>query len=463
MSGIIFYPAREKQAMEGFGVSGAWWAQIVGGWTQTDPDSGLPIYSRVAQLLFDKEKGIGLTCYRHNLGGGSKDSQSSVFDQPSRMTECHLKRDGTYNWMRDENAVRMLLSCVEHGCEEVILFCNTPPEKYTINGKSCCSRPGAVNIKRKNFAPFAEYCVTVARHFMKLGVPVRAISPINEPVWIWTEKNGQEGCHYRPWQAWAMLRVFARRFKKEKWNVLLAGAENGDLRWFNKVYTRIMLGDKKIKSVSDGVDVHSYFLPLPLKLGKITDMANDRIAFVKRYRKWLDKHYPQSKVRVSEWTHMQSGRDYGMSSAMVQAQTMLEDITLLRACAWQNWIAVSNVDYCDGLLYIDENKPGFAFTKRYYAFGNFSKYIPVGATHIESSCDNQSLSIAAFKNGKDLICIVLNPTDAIQNIELPQTDGDVLLVVTDDEQNLAEHTVQGTQITLTPHSVNTILISGGTA
>ncbi len=450
-----------QQTMEGFGASGAWWAQVVGGWTQTDANSGLPVYERVAQLLFDKEKGIGLTCYRHNLGGGSQNSKSSVFQQTCRMAECHLKNDGTYDWSRDENAVRMLLSCVKNGCDEVVLFCNSPPEKYTTNGKSCLDKAGKTNLKRKHFVAFAEYLVTVTKHFLALGVPVRFVSPVNEPVWVWTEKNGQEGCHYHPWQVWELLRVCADKFKEADIGVLLSGAENGDIRWFNKTYTHIMLRDKKIRAASDGVDVHSYFLPSGIRLGIIKRLFDERLVFLRRYRKWLDRHYPTDKVRVSEWTHMQGGRDYGMDSALVQAQTMLDDICILRACAWQNWIAVSNVDYCDGLLYIDIEKRGFEFTKRYFAFGNFSKYIPVGAKYCAVKTDGEAIKAAAFVKDSKTVTVAINTSKQPQETALSQFAGQtVKMIVTDADRDLQESDVAAERIVLPPRSVVT-LIAGG--
>ena len=39
-------------------MSGAWWAQVIGGWDEIDEESGLPKRERISQLLFDKEKGI---------------------------------------------------------------------------------------------------------------------------------------------------------------------------------------------------------------------------------------------------------------------------------------------------------------------------------------------------------------------------------------------------------------------
>ena len=461
MQKLILYPDRAGQTMEGFGVSGAWWAQVVGGWDTTDSDSGLPIYERIAQLLFDKETGLGITTYRHNLGGGSQNSKSSVFQQTSRMAECHLKNDGTYDWSRDKNAVNMLLSCVKNGCEEVVLFVNSPPEKYTNNHKSCLDKPGQTNLRKKNHAPFADYCITVCKHFLDMGVPVKYISPVNEPVWVWTDQNGQEGCHYNPWQVKALFRVVADKLKESGIPVLLSGAENGDIRWFNKTCTRIMLGDEKIKSVSDGVDVHSYFLPLPFRLGKITDMANDRLAFLKRYRRWLDRHYPHEKVRISEWTHMQGGRDYGMNSALVQAQTMIEDISLLHACAWQNWIAVSNVDYCDGLLYIDIDKPGFELTKRYFAFGNFSKFVPVGAKYIPASVADADLQAVSFAKDGTYTTVIINTAKQAKEITLPQAgNATVSCYVTDENNSLTLLEQNANRITLTPRSVTTIVYEG---
>ncbi len=32
----------------------------------------------IAALLFDREKGIGLTCYRYNLGAGSAESKNGT-------------------------------------------------------------------------------------------------------------------------------------------------------------------------------------------------------------------------------------------------------------------------------------------------------------------------------------------------------------------------------------------------
>ena len=39
---IQINPEKQFQRIEGFGASGAWWAQIVGGWEHIDPARGKP-------------------------------------------------------------------------------------------------------------------------------------------------------------------------------------------------------------------------------------------------------------------------------------------------------------------------------------------------------------------------------------------------------------------------------------
>lgn len=432
------------QTIESFGVSGAWWAQDVGGWEG--------VRDEIARLLFSGTDGIGIGCYRYNLGGGSMNSGSSSFANHNRMAECFLKNDGTCDFTRDKNAVYMLRAAVENGCESVVLFVNSPPELYTKNGKSCLDIPWTVNLRRKNYRPFAAYCVKAAEHFLSQGIPVTSISPVNEPVWVWTEKHGQEGCHYRPWGVRGVMHALADETDRSSLagRVLISGAENGDLRWFNKTYSRIMLGDKKIRSHADGIDVHSYFLPLPLP-----PAFNDRVAFMKRWRKYLDKKYPGEKVRVSEWTHMKGGRDSSMVSALEQARVMWEDLTVLNAVSWQHWIAVSDVDYCDGLIYVNPDR-SYEITKRYYAFGNFSKFIKKGDVRTEIVSSPDTLRLIAFKNASQIKIIAVNLSGSEQELDLSCAGNGGTAYITDRDNSLTPRTFSKS-FTLSPESVTTFI------
>lgn len=442
------------QTISGFGVSGAWWAQTVGGWTGIDEKSGLEKRERIAQLLFDDEKGIGISCYRYNLGSGSKNSGKGRYRLESRRAESFDISDTEYDWSRDKNAVWMLKEAVKNGVDEIVLFVNSPPERMTKNGLGYQSYAGQTNLQRKNYKRFVKYTLDVAEHFINDGIPVKYISPVNEPVWFWTEK--QEGCHYRPWQVKNVMCAFVDEMNKRPAfkDVMISGAENGDIRWFNKTYCRIMLGNKKIKSKVDSIDTHSYFTHLPIPI--IEKKVNDRIAFMKRYRKFVDRHYPNMQIKTSEWTHMKNKRDYGMDSALEQAKIMFEDLTILNVTSWQNWIALSDTDYCDGLIYEFDDTQNFELTKRYFAFGNFSKFVKKGSVRIDALSDDKDLKIVAFKNGNNTLLIVINPTEYEKEITLSNEKSCGKMFVTSDSDDLAEYDVTLNNIKLQKRSVNTI-------
>ena len=61
---IKINPDVTYQTYESMGASGAWWAQIVGGWDHIDAQSGLEVRDRISQLLYSKDKGIGMQVYR---------------------------------------------------------------------------------------------------------------------------------------------------------------------------------------------------------------------------------------------------------------------------------------------------------------------------------------------------------------------------------------------------------------
>ena len=445
---VTFRFETEYQVFEGFGASGAWWAQEVGGWDHIDPLSGLAVRDRISQLLFSKTEGIGLRTYRYNLGAGSKESGRGDFPNPLRRAECFETAPGVYDFGKDKNAVYLLRQAVKDGADEVVFFVNSPPERLTKTGMAHGSKGFRDNLPRENDRAFAACALDVTEHFVGEGLPVRYLSPINEPLWKWT--GGQEGCHYWPRSAARVMKAFADELANRPalQNLRLSGLENGDIRWFNKSYTRALMKHRSVRERIDSVDVHSYFLkPVNLPLLRRPD-------YLKRYRRWLDRRYPGLAVKMSEWTHMQGGRDKGMASALVMAETMFEDITLLNVASWQHWIAVSEVDYCDGLIYINLDDKSFEMTKRYYATGNFSKYIPCGAVRFDVSADDPAVQVLGFKKDGRVTLIVINETDQAKELSLPEA---AVQIVTSETDDLAELPINGGKAFIKPKSVNTFL------
>ncbi|MBR7061260.1 MAG: hypothetical protein IKI34_05965, partial [Eubacterium sp.] len=119
-----------------------------------------------------------------------------------------------------------------------------------------------------------------------------------------------------------------------------------------------------------------------------------------------------------------------------------------------HWIAVSEVDYCDGLIYINLSDKSYEMTKRYYATGNFSKYIPFGAKRIEASCDDSELLLIAFKKDEKIILIIINETENEKEITLPMGG---IMAVTDKTNDLKEYDISK-RAAIAPKSVNTIVM-----
>lgn len=446
---------KRYQTIEGLGASGAWWAQIVGNWTHEDPISGKPVRDRISELLFSKTEGIGLGIYRYNIGGGSKHSGRGTFSEPARATECFETAPGEYDWSRDAAAVYMMRRAASDGADEVIFFVNSPIERLTNNHKTHLDKHQIFreNIKKKNYPAFAKYCADVAEHFIGEGIPVKYISPVNEPFWVWN--GGQEGCHYRSSSCRKVLRAFVKELDGRKTldSVRLSGCENGDIRWFNKSYSRAVLGDPLVRTRLGALDIHSYCLHMPIPF------FNNRMSFLKRFAKWMSKNYPDVPVNMSEWTHMQGGRDKGMDSALVTANVMYEDLSVLNVISWQHWIAVSEVNYCDGLIYINLDDKTFEMTKRYYVTGNFSKYVPAGSVRVDVACDDSELRLLAFKYDDGCAVIVINSTKKEKELSLPEQYSAVKSAVTDDNNDLREYDIADPgHIKITPRSVTTIIL-----
>ena len=149
------------QVYEGIGASGAWWAQIVGGWDNKD-ENGEEIRNVISRLLYSKTEGIGMDIYRYNIGGGSAHSGNGEYSDFARRTESFDAGDGKYDFTRDKNAVYMMNQAVKDGAGEVILFVNSPIERLTKNNWAHLQKSHAfrTNLSRKNYLPFAKYCIS---------------------------------------------------------------------------------------------------------------------------------------------------------------------------------------------------------------------------------------------------------------------------------------------------------------
>ena len=137
-------PEDVRQEIDGFGASGAWWAQIVGGWEESKR-------REIVGLLFG-EDGIALSIYRYNVGAGSEEE----IGDPWRRAQTFETAKGQYDWNRDRNAMRILRQACAAGVENVVLFANSPPLRMTKSGDAWAGR-GAdkSNLREDMYEEFA--------------------------------------------------------------------------------------------------------------------------------------------------------------------------------------------------------------------------------------------------------------------------------------------------------------------
>ncbi len=379
---------KTEQEITGWGTSAAWWAQMV-----EDADTA----DEYAKLLYSDE-GLGLNVYRYNVGGGEKDNPNArLWNLSSRSTESFLKEfneetgEMVYDWSKDANAQQMLDACLKYGnIDTVVLFANSAPWQMTKSLSAAGSYEDLTcNLREDCYDDFANYMLDVAEYFISKGVPVKYISPINEPEWSWGGGwVGQEGCHYDLDEVIAVAKVFAKEIKARGLDVKLSMLESGQLSidggHYNLDGIEALYADEEIKSVMGTYSYHSYW-------------TDGDFLLKAAYGKYLDKAFPDVEVEMSEWCELPNAHKiYDIEAAVIMARTIGEDLSLSGVNSWSSWVAVNDGgENADSMIAVDGDYNEYTVGKRYYAMAHYTKFIPVGSYAIDFG-----LSVADVKSEK---------------------------------------------------------------
>ncbi len=192
-------PSEICQTIENFAASDAWSGNFVGQyWDEKQK-------GQIAEWLFSREfdlsgnpAGIGLSMWRVNLGAGTLEQDSADIVPFQRRAESFMTKDGqSYDWRKCAGQQYFMQKAVEYGCNNFLLFSNSPLVQYTKNGKGWSSSDHEANIKPDCYGRFAGYMADVADYFKeKKGWHIAYISPVNEPQVDWTTPR-QEGSPWR--------------------------------------------------------------------------------------------------------------------------------------------------------------------------------------------------------------------------------------------------------------------------
>ncbi len=455
-----------NQTVTGFGTSACWWAQMI------DDESERQY---LAKELFSQE-GLGLNIYRYNVGGGVNPAHNRIGNR-SRQTESFLyynEESGRfeYDFTRDANAQAMLFAALSYGCvDTVILFANSPHYSMTVNGETAGSESGGVtNLDESRYQDFVDYFLTITEYFLSRGVPVKYISPVNEPQWDWGgDWVGQEGCHYSAGQVVKLMELFARGIAERGLNVKLQAPESGQIGANDTPYVDALLASETAMAQIGSLAYHSYWTD--------TNVEN-KLTFGIRRCRTLGR-YP---VDMTEWCELPCRHDVeDVEAALIMARVIANDFNLARCNSWSSWVAVNEGGtdsegrrLSDGLFYTAGSDYGTVKkTARYAALAHFAKFVPAGSKSLtavpnitdlaadDGGSQYYPFSLAAFRTPERKTVLVIVNEGETRPVTLPALLALKMAVYTTDADHACEKTFDGKythRITVPEKSITTVVI-----
>jgi O-glycosyl hydrolase len=443
-------PGVVHQTFENFSASDAWSMQKVGAWSDANKN-------RLADLLFSTEKGIGLSCWRFNVGGGIN---NKTITNPWRTAETFEVAEGRYDWTRQANERWFLRAAKTRGVQQFVAFVNSPPGRMTRTGftNSAADNASTTNLKPGFEKQYAQYLADILRHFRDNPdaaerINFTHVSPVNEPEWDWLGTK-QEGNRAGNNDIKKILAALHERLLAGGLRTRILTPESGtlpDMVHRNKNvsdhfkadygdYVDVLAGDPAIAPVLDKLlCYHAY---------QSDNLEKTLVPQREQLRKKLDQ-FPGWRVWESEYCVMQHGRDLGMDTALNVARLIHADLTIVDATAWQWWLAVSDGDFKDGLIFTDWKRPGDPETiiesKLLWALGNYSRFIRPGMQRVELKGDGHSLNGLLGSAWRDvrtrrLVLVYVNMGAAPEKVRpdiVGGTGGTFRPFVTSEQGNLA--------------------------
>ena len=432
------------QYIKGFGQSNCWWAT---NWSIDDRFTQ-EMMDRCIELMYDREKGIGLNYYRHNVGGGPTPGGVA---RPNRQTYTPEVSPGVYDLNRDAHAMKLLDRAIALGAEHVTIFMNSPPVRMTISGDTFGNPTGQSNLKPECYDEYAKYAADITKVFVDAGYPVKYVSPINEPQHAWNERR-QEGTHFEADQVLDIGKRVIREVQALNLPVKVSLPETAN--WHTWAYStdfyEKMYADTEIRGAVDHFSGHSYHTTTAQKK-EIAD-------FLKNYGK------RPFALHQTEYGQMgQSGYHVLlMPNALEMARVIHDDLSILNCELWEYWVGVREIgdSYPGGLVYARANGSAFP-SKNLWVLGNYSRFIS-GSTRIKLTVkgSNGKVFASAYRSedGKKIIIIATNPTETEQPLVFDKLKGKAAKVYeTTPEKDLEYSGDVTVEYTMPPDSVVTFV------
>lgn len=478
------------QTMAGFGASDCWSPAYVGrSWTSSRAGITELLFS--SEIVNGKPKGIGLSQWRVNLGGGTAEQgEASGLEDKSHRAESYLTDDLTLDWTRCEGQRYFMNRAKELGCSNFILFSNTPPVQYTYNGKGFSAQGGTSNLKPEHYGDFARYMADVADHYASEGYNVSHISPVNEPQYNWD--SGQEGSGWTNDEVARLARELDAALSAKGLSTDILLGESGDWEYLYKTKTdanrsnvlsafftpgsTAYVGD--LSHVKNLICGHSYW----------TDGTWDGMRSVRRQLAQAAERYGVD-VWQSEWSMLGDGYSSSefvgydaaseMDIALYMSKVIHNDLTVAGVSSWSYWTSIDapRWGHKNRFLLISlmpaggeygdiEQEGSYQATATLWVLGNYSRFIRPGYRRIALQLnESRSFFGSAWMSpeGDKIVAVYTNLAE--KNVRLTETHAGwsgeakaITTYTTTGSKNLQEATVAaGGQVVLEAGSVTTVV------
>jgi hypothetical protein len=484
----------EKQTIHSFGASDCWTTKFIGKWANEQKKN------QIADLLFSTDtasdgspKGIGLSLWRFNIGGGSfEQGDTSMIATDWRREECFLKSDGTYDWNKQAGAQWFLQAARQRNVKYTLGFSLTPPVYMTGNNRAFNGSGGtSLNIKGGMLDEYAGFLAAVTKHFQ-----FDYLSPVNEPQWAWGQATGaaQEGTQALNSEIAALARLLSEKLdgtphkivvgEAGQWNFLYGNNTDGrgdQVAQFFSPASPNYIGNQP--NVAHAISGHSYFTTCP-----DDNMINVRQQLVSKIN--------QVDATLETWqtefgilgnicnVYNGSPRNVSIDYGLYVARVLHHDLAIGNVNSWQWWLAVSPYNYSDALVYI--NAPSGSInvdqckddgivldSKQLWAFGSYARFIRPGMKRVSVNVEGigdamtaaNNLMVSCYKdaNNKKLVLVIINPKTTGKVLQL-SGEGAILQIknnslnayITDASRNMKKTVMQAGDIKIPPQSIVTL-------
>ncbi|MBR5635757.1 MAG: family 43 glycosylhydrolase [Pseudobutyrivibrio sp.] len=449
---------------QGWGTSLCWWANRLG-------------YSekltKEAAKAFFSDDGLNLNIGRYNVGGGDdpdeKNHPSHIIRSDSGVpgycvdvTKMDLTKhklsyyvdkfdraDKTsgyawnYDWSADQNQLNILIAAAKASGDDFIAeaFSNSPPYFMTVSGCSSGNTDANKdNLREDCVEAFACYMADVIEHINneENGVKFQSTTPMNEPYTNYWQANSnkQEGCHFDLGESQSRILVALNKELKNKGiDIIISASDETSIDTAIDSYKAL---SDEAKDVVTRIDTHTYSGSKRSELAKTAAAGKENL--------WM------SEVDGA-FTGGQSAGE--MSAAIGMGGRIATDIKGLDCTAWIMWNAVdmhvdsskagqvwvkkgSDNDYLSasdmekawksrtsngywGVAAADHDNEKLILSKKYYGFGQYTRYIRPGMTIIGAN----GSTLAAYDPKEDKLVVVAinsNKNDKMAKIDMSGFD-----------------------------------------